>query len=206
MAVSGLGVAYTVSGFVLLWSGVSNRSVKDTLTSFLHGSVAAPEPTGAPTIGISTSGSTAANPGNQTTATDTQIGTASGGTAVTASTVTGIENYGLARMVAASYGWASGNDWAALTEVINRESGGNPNAMNPSGAYGIAQALGHAGPGDAGTVSSTAYGGYGVPAATCKGANSGNATDQLIWMCAYIKETYGDPAGAWNSEETRGYY
>ena len=109
-------------------------------------------------------------------------------------------------MVAGTYGWATGQQWASLTEVINRESGGNPNAMNASGAYGIAQALGHAGPGDAGSVSSTAYGGYGVPASTCTAANSGNASAQLVWMMAYIKETYGSPEGAWSSEESRGFY
>ena len=100
----------------------------------------------------------------------------------------------------------TGAQWAALTNVIERESGGNPAAMNASGAYGIAQALGHAGPGDAGSVSRTAYGGYGVPTSTNIGANSGNATDQLIWMMAYIKSAYGSPEGAWASEQSRGFY
>jgi len=52
MAVSGLGVAYTASGFVLLWSGVKNTSIKDTLTSFLKGQVPAPGQPQNLTIGI----------------------------------------------------------------------------------------------------------------------------------------------------------
>jgi hypothetical protein len=204
VAVDGLGVAYATGGFVLLYSGFSNRSVKDTLTAFLHGQVPASSPAGAPTVGISDTSTSGTAAENQTTATDNSISAGFGST--TPSTVTSIQNYSLARMIAGTYGWATGTEWAALTEVISRESGGNPDAANPSGAYGIAQALGHAGPGDAGTVSSTAYGGYGVPAATCQAANSGNASAQLIWMMAYIKATYGDPIGAWNSEQERGYY
>lgn len=52
MAISGLGVAYATGGFVLLWSGVQNATIKDTLTSFLKGQVPAAHPTGAPTIGV----------------------------------------------------------------------------------------------------------------------------------------------------------
>jgi hypothetical protein len=201
--IDGLGIAYSLAGFVLLWSGYKNASVKDTLTSFLKGQEPAPNPTGPPTIGVAPPESQVT--ANQTTAADTAIGNASGGP-VTASTVTGIENYGVARMVAATYGWASVQEWAALTEVINAESGGNPNAQNASGAYGIAQALGHGeGAATQGTVTNE-YGGYGVPDATAKAANSGNATAQLVWMMAYIKSRWGTPLAAWANEQSQHWY
>jgi hypothetical protein len=200
VAVDGIGVAEVTAGFLLVYSGFRNVPIKTELTSFLRGQVPQGNPTGAPTIGI---GSAPTSPVNQTTSADTAIGNYSGGPAPGA--VTSIQNYGLARLIASTYGWASGQEWAALTNVIDRESGGNPNAMNPSGAYGIAQALGHGTDQTQGSVTNE-YGGYGVPVQTAIGANSGNAADQLIWMMAYIKATYGDPIGAWNSEETRGSY
>lgn len=57
MAVSGLGVAYATAGFVLLWSGVKNATLKDTLTSFLKGQPPAANPTGSITVGLSGTGS-----------------------------------------------------------------------------------------------------------------------------------------------------
>jgi len=204
VAVDGIGIAYVTTGFLLVWSGLKNVTIKDELTSFLKGQLPTPNPTGSITVGVGQVNPSTA-PTNQTTAVDTSIGAASGGTTVTGA-VTTIQNYGLAQMIAGTYGWAGGAQFAALTQVINRESGGNPNAMNSSsGAYGIAQALGHGTPATQGSVTNQ-YGGYGVPNGTAVGANSGNAADQLIWMMAYIQQTYGTPEGAWNSEETRGYY
>ena len=52
MPVSGLGVAYSLSGFVLLWSGIRNASVKDTLTAFLKGTVPAQGPAQDLSIGV----------------------------------------------------------------------------------------------------------------------------------------------------------
>jgi len=197
--INGFSLAYTAMGGVVLWSGIKGTTLSATFRGLLQGQ--APS---ADTEQISTTAATTATAASTAAANSSSLGVGATGPAPGA--VTSIENYNLARMVASTYGWGTGAQWAALTNVINRESGGNPAAMNPSGAYGIAQALGHATPADAGTVSRTAYGGYGVPTATCVGANSGNATDQLIWMCAYIKETYGTPEGAWNSEQTRGFY
>lgn len=203
MAIDGIGVAYVGAGFVIAYSGIKNTTIRGTLTAFLKGAQPIASPTGPVSVGVTDNPS--GNPSNQTTPGDTAIGAASGGP-VTATTVTSIQNYGLARLVAGTYGWAGGNEWASLTEVIDRESGGNPNAVNPSsGAYGIAQAYGHGTSATRGTVTNE-YGGYGVPDSTAVGANSGNATDQLIWMMAYIKATYGDPAGAWKSEQERGSY
>lgn len=201
MAIDGVSIALITTGSLLVYSGFKNVPLKTELQSFLRGQVPAGNPTGPVTVGV---GQASTVPTNQTTPGDTQVGAASGGTPVPG-TDTSIQNYGLARLVAGTYGWAGGQQWSALTQVIARESGGNPNAQNASGAYGIAQALGHGDASTQGTVSDS-YGGYGVPTATCIAANSGSASAQLVWMMAYIKETYGTPAKAWANEESAGYY
>jgi hypothetical protein len=60
MAVSGRSVAYTLGGFILVYSGWANRSVKDTLTGLLSGHPPAASPAGAPTIGVGDTGAAAA--------------------------------------------------------------------------------------------------------------------------------------------------
>lgn len=96
--------------------------------------------------------------------------------------------------IAKRMGWGAPliQDWL---NVINRESGGSMTATNPSsGAYGIAQM-------NTGT---------GVAAAKAKyysyGGNPNTMSGQLIAMANYMAEAYHGPAGAWNSELTRGAY
>lgn len=204
--INGFTVAYTAIGGIVLWSGITGTTLTQTFQDLLAGRKPTQndEEIGTPTLGIANASSS--NPENQTTATDTAIGAASAGIATVPGANTSIQNYGLAQMIAGTYGWAGGSQWDALTNIIARESGGNPNATNPaSGAYGIAQALGHGTSATQGTVTNE-YGGYGVPNGTAVGANSGNATDQLIWMMAYISETYGSPEAAWAHEQADGNY
>lgn len=54
--VSGLAVAEALAGFILLWSGIKNTSLKTTLTDLLKGQspTAVPEPT--PTLGVGSGG------------------------------------------------------------------------------------------------------------------------------------------------------
>lgn len=79
--------------------------------------------------------------------------------------------------------------WPYVTAIINRESGWNPRADNPtSDAYGLPQAL----PGS-------------------KMASAGkdwrtNPITQLRWMKSYIKQRYGNAKHAWNIRQTRGWY
>lgn len=78
---------------------------------------------------------------------------------------------------AAQYGW-TGNQWQAVVWLFNRESNWRWNAANPSGAYGIPQAL----PGS-------------------KMASSGsdwhdNAATQINWGLGYISGRYGTPLKA----------
>jgi hypothetical protein len=193
--INGWTITYGTVGAIILWSGINNVPLSNALKDIVQGQ-SLPD----------NNASDAAN--NQTSATVTALANANSAKDVSANTITSIQNYGATVLVASTYGWGPpGNEFACLTEVINRESGGNALATNSeSGAFGIAQALGHGlGAATQGTITNE-YGGYGVPNSTCKSANSGDPTSQLVWMMAYIKETYGDPVGAWNSEQTRGYY
>lgn len=83
---------------------------------------------------------------------------------------------------AARMGW-TGYQWQALYNVLMRESGLNPYAVNPtSGAAGIFQSMGHGA----------------VPL--------GNVAAQTAWGLQYIKSRYGSPAAAWAHEVAYGWY
>jgi Transglycosylase SLT domain len=94
---------------------------------------------------------------------------------------------GIAYKLLASYGFST-SQWGCLDNLWQHESGWNTQAENPSGAYGIPQAL----PGS-------------------KMASAGpdwqtNATTQIKWGLGYIKSMYGTPCGAWAHEEADGWY
>ena len=113
-----------------------------------------------------------------------------------------------------NYGsWNNGTQLTCLGELWNRESGWDSYIQNPqSGAFGIAQALGHGG------TATTAYvvvdypgGGHSngkvaVNEYPSYNANAGGALYQIIWGLSYIKSTYGTPCGAWAQEVHGGYY
>jgi LysM repeat protein len=81
-------------------------------------------------------------------------------------------------------------EYACLNLVIERESSWNVHAYNPSGAYGIPQAL----PGD------KMAGSWGQDW-------ENSAYVQLYWMIkVYIPADYGTPCGAWQHELAYGYY
>jgi len=78
-------------------------------------------------------------------------------------------------------------------ELWTRESGWSNTAENrKSGAYGIAQALGH-GP-------TNQY-----PAGPANPPTS-DPRAQVEWGLGYIANTYGDPCAAWAHEESQGWY
>ena len=100
-------------------------------------------------------------------------------------------NPGTAQSIAynmlASFGFST-STYGCLVDLWNRESGWSYDAENPSGAYGIPQAL----PGS-------------------KMASAGpdwqtNPATQIRWGLGYIKQLYGNPCGAWAYEEANGYY
>ena len=93
----------------------------------------------------------------------------------------------IASSMLGSFGWSSG-EFGCLVSLWNLESGWNVYASNPSGAYGIPQAL----PGS-------------------KMASAGpdwqsNAATQIRWGLGYIKSLYGSPCGAWSHEQASGWY
>jgi cell wall-associated NlpC family hydrolase len=73
--VDGIAVAYGLSGFVLLYSGYANRSLKDTITAFLKGQVPQKESTGPVSLSVSDpdSGSSSGASASGTTPTNNSI-------------------------------------------------------------------------------------------------------------------------------------
>jgi uncharacterized protein YabE (DUF348 family) len=91
----------------------------------------------------------------------------------------------IARQLLADRGWDDAQ-YNCLVALWDRESGWNVHAANPSGAYGIPQAL----PGS-------------------KMASAGpdwqdNATTQIKWGLGYIASRYNTPCGAWSSWQANG--
>lgn len=86
-----------------------------------------------------------------------------------------------------SFGFST-SDFSCIDQIWTQESGWNVHAANPSGAYGIPQAL----PGS-------------------KMASAGpdwqnNATTQIKWGLGYIKASYGTPCNAAAFKLAHGWY
>jgi hypothetical protein len=84
-------------------------------------------------------------------------------------------------------GWGE-DQYSCLVSLFNRESGWRVNAANPSGAYGIPQAL-------PGSKMATAGADWATDAAT-----------QIAWGLGYITARYGTPCGAWAHSQNTGWY
>lgn len=198
MAVSGFGVAYAGAGFVLLWSGLKNTTIRDTLTSFLKGQTPAPHLTGPPTLGIGATGA-AASAG---------ASTAAAAAAATPGKLSGSAktNQALARALAVASGhpgWISGQQWNDWVALWSRESGWSATAdtrktgLDPADAavfaYGIPQARPYSKmPRDAWPRD--------------KGGLSDPAT-QILWGISYLEGSrYGSPSAAWAHEQANGWY
>ena len=92
-----------------------------------------------------------------------------------------------AALMADRYGWGS-DQFSCLAVLWGKESGWDVHAANPSGAYGIPQAL----PGS----KMSAY-----------GADwRDNPKTQIEWGLAYINDSYGTPCGAWDTFQSKGWY
>jgi hypothetical protein len=85
------------------------------------------------------------------------------------------------------YGWGRGQ-MQSLINLWNRESGWSTTAANPSGAYGIPQAL-------PGSKMSSAGPDW-----------AHNARTQIRWGLGYIADRYGSPNAAWAHSESTGWY
>ena len=87
----------------------------------------------------------------------------------------------------ASFGFST-SQFSCLQDLWNRESGWSYDAENPSGAYGIPQAL------------------PGSKMATAGADWQTNPATQIKWGLGYIKDVYGMPCAAWNFELANNYY
>jgi resuscitation-promoting factor RpfB len=84
-------------------------------------------------------------------------------------------------------GWSS-DQFSCLVSLWNKESGWRTNAANPSGAYGIPQAL-------PGSKMASAGGDWQTSAAT-----------QIAWGLGYIAGVYGSPCSAWAHSQATNWY
>ena len=84
----------------------------------------------------------------------------------------------------AGHGWAA-SEFGCLVSLWNRESGWNSRAANPSGAYGIPQAL---------------------PGSKMGGDWQNDYKVQIRWGIGYIAARYGSPCGAWAHSNAVGSY
>lgn len=113
--------------------------------------------------------------------------TADGGTAAASyTTPVGTAQTYAAKAVAAR-GWAP-SEFSCLVSLWNRESGWNTHAANPSGAYGIPQAL------------------PGSKMASAGGDWQNSYATQITWGLGYISGSYGSPCGAWAHSNAYGWY
>jgi hypothetical protein len=88
----------------------------------------------------------------------------------------------------ASFGFPPGTYYGCLYNLWQQESGWSYIAENPSGAYGIPQALPGSKMASAGADWQT------------------NPATQIRWGLGYIKGQYGNPCAAWAFEKANGYY
>jgi uncharacterized protein YabE (DUF348 family) len=93
----------------------------------------------------------------------------------------------IAAAMVASRGWG-GDQFSCLVSLWNKESGWRTDAANPSGAYGIPQAL----PGD--------------KMATAGADWQTSASTQITWGLNYISGVYGTPCAAWGHSQATNWY
>ena len=180
MSVDAAGLAAVAAGSVFLYAGIKGYSVTQAIQYVIQGKSPAALPQTAP-IGTPASSSS-----------DTS-GSGGSGTPVAG----GGSAQQILQQTAAQFGWGSGAEWQALSNIEIHEAGWDPTAKNSgSGALGLAQAYGHGNSNTAGSLGNE-YGGWGLSDAQAKAANSGSAPEQALWMCNYIKDRYGDPIKAW---------
>lgn len=163
---NGRNILVTSIGGLLLWSGIKGVKVSEAVRSLLMGK----DPH---QLDI-------ANPLDTVPTTTAGFG---GGDFPTKGSTSAMakKNRAIARLIASAHGWGAGPEWVALNNLVNAEDASwDPHAENPSGAYGIPQAL---------------------PGSKMAAAGSDwrdNPATQLHWMIdMYIPQRYGTPSKAW---------
>lgn len=174
--ISGVAVAAVGVGAIFLYSGLTGKNVSGILQNLVRGQ----SPKSA-TAAASIAGTPATSPSSGSSG-------AGGGGPPTA-------NKALGKIMAAAYGWGTGQQWAYLESGWEEESGWSTTAAYDSSdpynnAYGIPQA-------NPGTKMASAGANWKTSAAT-----------QIKWGLAYIKSTYGSPmqVPGWSANgPTSGY-
>jgi hypothetical protein len=92
----------------------------------------------------------------------------------------------IAQSKLAARGWSG--QFSCLNSLWNKESGWKVSAYNPSGAYGIPQALPGSKMASAGSDWQT------------------NPATQIEWGLDYISSTYGTPCAAWSHSQADNWY
>lgn len=201
--INGVSIVAVLAGSTLAYSGLKGKSISTTIKSFLEGNA----PKGGADAGLSI----LQNPSQGFTYTPGEHSGGFGGIAPP-SGGSHAANKSIGAMYATTYGWGPGTaNWTALDKLWTRESGWNNRIINrSSGAFGIAQFLGHGGANTAATTTveytdgSTAQ--VTVNEYPSKAANAGNAGSQIALGLQYIKATYGNPLAAWAHEEANSWY
>jgi hypothetical protein len=93
-----------------------------------------------------------------------------------------------ALMVQSPWNFTGSSQYSCLYSLWMQESSWRYDAYNPSGAYGIPQALPGSKMASAGSDWQT------------------NPRTQIIWGLGYIQSIYGTPCGAWSHEQADGWY
>jgi len=93
----------------------------------------------------------------------------------------------IAQQMVSARGWGA-DQYNCLVSLWNKESGWRVNAYNPSGAYGIPQAL------------------PGSKMATAGADWQTNPATQITWGLNYISGVYGTPCGAWGHSVAHNWY
>jgi len=128
----------------------------------------------------------AVEPADPPAAAGAGTGAAASAAAASYTTPVGVAQTFAAKAVAGR-GWAP-SEFSCLVSLWNRESGWNTHAANPSGAYGIPQAL------------------PGSKMATAGGDWQNSYQVQITWGLGYIAGSYGSPCGAWAHSNAVGWY
>jgi hypothetical protein len=121
------------------------------------------------------------------TASTAQPVTASNSLAATAATPDPGSAQAIAQQLVTARGWGA-DQYNCLVSLWNKESGWRVNAYNPSGAYGIPQALPGSKMASAGADWQT------------------NPATQITWGLNYISGVYGTPCGAWGHSQSFNWY
>lgn len=161
MALNGIALGAGLIGAGLLWSALENKTLLQTAQDVIKGQKPTPGPTqtavpSTPEFTVTPAGSGSSNPGTST------------------------GNMALGQLMAAAYGWGTGDNWAYLKTGWEEESGWRVDA-----AYDKSDPFNHA---------------YGIPQANpgTKMASAGSdwktsAATQIKWGLSYIKAEYGSP-------------